>query len=310
MNKGDPIFVAGHNGMLGSAIFRLLTFKGYTNLISIKSSDLDLRDYIEVRTFFSKYMPRYVFLAAAKVGGVQDNLNHPFTYMIDNLVIQNNIIRCSIEFNVERLLFISSSKVGALAMNFDSIHNISNNNEYHSHEGYLLSKLIGIKLIEKANLELNKKFLSISPSNIYGIQDNFEEGRSHVLASALKKIHNAKANNLELVEVWGDGTSLRDFIYVDDVAYACILLMKKYYGNTPLDVGTGIYTSIKDLYHVIANIIGYKGKFQFNLSKPNGEYKLESNIETIKKLGFTVKTSLVDGIKLTYDWYLKNEVEV
>lgn len=306
MRKEDLIYVAGHNGMVGSALVRQLKNQNYKNIITVNSSELDLRDSYMVHSFFSEKKPKYVFLAAAKVGGIQANVDFPYTFLMDNLQIQNNVIKCSIKFGVERLLFLGSSCIyPRLANQPLKEEDLMTGKLEPTNEGYAIAKIAGLKAIEYANKEFNKNFLSVMPSNVYGINDDFSEKYSHVLAATIRKIDNAMTNGDNYVEIWGDGTPKREFIYVDDLADACIYLMNNYYDKTFINVGSGHDLTILELHKLVAKITGFIGEFKLDKSKPNGIPRKLLDVTKLQGLGFKLNYSLEEGINKTYQWYLK-----
>lgn len=305
MNKDDLIYIAGHKGMVGSSIVRRLTVNGFRNLAVIDSDKLDLRDYDAVYNYFNEIRPKYIFLAAARVGGIQANIEFPYTFLMDNLLIQNNIIRCSLEFDVERLLFLGSSCIYPRIARQPILETeLMTGKLEPTNEGYAIAKIAGLKLIEYINKQFNKKYIAVMPSNVYGENDNFSDNYSHVLAATIRKIHSAKINKLKSIEIWGDGTPKREFIYVDDLADACIFLMDHYFDNEHINIGTGEDISILELNKLVSEIIGYNGKFTFNSLKPNGIPRKLLDISKLKSIGFMLNYSLKSGIEKTYQWYL------
>lgn len=311
MKQSDKIYIAGHTGMVGSAIHRKLKNLGYNNIIYKKSSELDLRKREEVEQFFKENRPDYVFLAAAVVGGIQANIDNPVTFLLDNLDIQNNIIRLSHEYKVKRLLFLGSSCIypREAKQPMKEEYLLTGRLE-PTNEGYALAKIAGLKLVEYYNKQYGTNFISVMPCNIYGVNDNFDKIQSHVIAATITRIHEAKVKELESITIWGDGSARREFLFVDDLADAVVHLMENYYDISFINVGSGKDVSILELNEIVSRVIGYKGKIKFDLSKPNGMPRKLLDISKLDKLGWKHKVDLYKGISKTYEWYLNNYYQV
>ena len=308
-SKNSKIYVAGHNGMVGSAIVRKLKSLGHNNLVLKSSKELDLRNSEDVTSFFNKERPEFVFLAAAKVGGILANSNYKADFIYDNLTIQNNVIKNAHLFNVEKLLFLGSSCI------YPKNAPQPIKEEYlltglleTTNEPYAIAKIAGLKMCQYFREQYGCNFISIMPTNLYGTNDNFDLKTSHVLPALLRKFHDAKLNNENQVEIWGSGNPKREFLYVDDLAHACVFLMKNYNKSETVNVGTGEDISIKDLALLIKNITDFKGDLYYDSSMPDGTYSKLLDVSKINNLQWKAKISLTVGIKLTYDWYIKNHV--
>ena len=308
MKLSAKIYVAGHNGMVGSAICRELINKGYNNLIFKSSKELDLRNQQSVQNFFEKQSPEYVFLSAAKVGGILANSTYKADFIYDNLMIQNNVINSSYNYGVKKLLFLGSSciypKMSEQPIKEDYL--LSGYLE-SSNEPYAIAKIAGLKLCQYYKEQYRCDFISLMPTNLYGINDNFDLNNSHVLPALIRKFHEAKIDKKPFVELWGSGTPMREFLYVDDLAEASVFLMKNYSDSSLVNVGTGKDLSILDLATKIKDIIGFSGEIKWDTSKPDGTPKKLLDVSKINNLGWRAKTSLSEGIKRTYSWYVQNE---
>lgn len=317
MQYQDKIYIAGHQGMVGSAIVRLLTKLGYHNLLTSNRSELDLLSQQQVADFFATHAPDYVFLAAAKVGGIQANSNYPADFIYNNLMIQNHIIHAAHETQVKRLLFLGSSciypKHAAQPMTEDSL--LTGLLE-PTNEPYAIAKIAGIKLCESYNRQYDTDFRSVMPTNLYGQNDNFHPENSHVLPALLRRFHEAKQNNIPEVVVWGSGTPKREFLYVDDMALACLYVMnldkevlEQAVTSTcsHINIGYGSDVSIKALASLIAQIVGYQGQIVFDDSKPDGTPRKLLDSCLLANLGWQAEIPLEKGIKSTYEWFCQNE---
>lgn len=319
MQYQDKVYIAGHQGMVGSAIVRLLSKLGYHNLLTADRSELDLLSQQQVANFFAKHQPDYVFLAAAKVGGIKANSSYPADFIYNNLTIQNHIIYAAHETNVKRLLFLGSSciypKNSSQPMTEDSL--LSGQLE-PTNEPYAIAKIAGIKLCESYNRQYATDFRSVMPTNLYGQNDNFHPENSHVLPALLRRFHDAKQNNAPGVVVWGSGTPKREFLHVDDMAAACLHVMTLERSTwqqavTPMcshiNVGYGSDISIKELALLIAKTLGYQGEIVFDDSKPDGTPRKLLDSELLADLGWQAQISLEQGIKSTYEWFCQtNEI--
>ncbi len=314
MHHSDKIYIAGHSGLVGSSIIRNLTTKGFNNLITKSHKELDLTNQDAVNDFFSNEKPKYVILAAAKVGGIYANNTYPADFIYENIMIQTNVINSAYQHNAMRLLFLGSTciypryakqpiKEKALLSNYLEPTN----------EAYAIAKIAGIKLCESYNRQYGTDFRSIMPTNLYGINDNFDIENSHVIPGLIRRFHEAKINNQAEVIVWGSGKALREFLYVDDMADACIFLMSiqksSYQLNTEemishINVGTGVDLSIYDLAKQIKKVTEFKGKIIFDKSKPDGPPRKCTDISRLSSLGWEAKTSLQQGLSDTYKWYI------
>ena len=308
-SKSSKIYVSGHNGMVGSAIVRNLKSIGHNNLVLKSSKELDLRNSEEVTSFFNKERPEFVFLAAAKVGGILANINYKADFIYDNLMIQNNVIKNAHLFNVEKLLFLGSSCI------YPKNAPQPIKEEYlltglleTTNEPYAIAKIAGLKMCQYFREQYGCNFISVMPTNLYGTNDNFDLKTSHVLPALLRKFHDAKLNKENKVEIWGSGNPKREFLHVDDLADACVFLMKTYNELETINVGTGEDISIKDLALLIKKVTGFKGDLDWDSSMPDGTYRKLLDVSKINNLQWKAKISLTDGIKLTYDWYIKNHV--
>ena len=302
MNKEDKVYIAGHNGMAGSALSRRLTQLGIKNIIKKTSNELDLRDQQKVNKFFKIEQPDYVFLAAAKVGGIMANNENRADFIYDNLMIQSNVIHAAYKHNVKKLLFLGSSciypKYAEQPIKEDSL--LSGKLE-PTNEPYAIAKIAGIKLCEAYRDQHGANFISVMPTNLYGPNDNYDLNNSHVLPALLRKFHEAKVSGSSSVEVWGTGTPKREFLHVDDLADASIYLMKNYDQKEIINIGTGNDISIKELSNLIAKIVNYKGEIVFNTEKPDGTPKKQLNVTKLHELGWHHKIELEQGIRSVYD---------
>ena len=309
MEKNAKIYVAGHRGMVGSAIVRALKNKGYTNIITRTSKELDLRRQIDVEEFFAKEKPDYVFLAAAKVGGILANNEAPADFMYDNMILEMNVIHEAYKNKVKKLMFLGSSCIyprrAPQPMKEDCL--LTSELE-KTNEAYALAKISGLKYCEYLNRQYGTDFISVMPTNLYGPNDNYHPEHSHVLPALIRRFHEAKENNLNEVVIWGTGTPLREFLYVDDLADACVYLMNTYSGNETVNLGTGKELSIKELAELVKKVVGFKGNITFDTTKPDGTPRKLLDVSKLEKLGWKYKTELEDGIKLAYEDFLNNDM--
>jgi GDP-L-fucose synthase len=301
MNKEDKVYIAGHNGMVGSALSRRLMQLGIKNIIKKTSNELDLRDQQKVNKFFKIEQPDYVFLAAAKVGGIMANNENRADFIYDNLMIQSNVIHAAYKHNVKKLLFLGSSciypKYAEQPIKEDSL--LSGKLE-PTNEPYAIAKIAGIKLCEAYRDQHGANFISVMPTNLYGPNDNYDLNNSHVLPALLRKFHEAKVSGSSFVEVWGTGTPKREFLHVDDLADASIFLMQNYNQKEIVNIGTGTDISIKDLADLIAQIVEFKGEIIFNTEKPDGTPKKQLNVSKLHQLGWKYKIELEQGVRSVY----------
>ncbi|MBB6128190.1 GDP-L-fucose synthase [Mucilaginibacter lappiensis] len=305
MEKTSKIYIAGHKGMVGSAIYRKLTKEGFENIITRNSSDLDLRDQKAVTDFFSAEKPDYVFLAAAKVGGIIANNTYRADFLYENLQIQNNIIHSSYVNSVKKLLFLGSSCI------YPKMAPQPLKEEYlltgllePTNEPYAIAKIAGIKMCDAYRDQYNCNFISVMPTNLYGYNDNYHPQNSHVLPALIRRFHEAKQQNLPNVTIWGTGSPKREFLFADDLAEACYYLMQNYDEPGLVNIGTGEDISIKDLAILIKNIIGYDGEINFDTTKPDGTPRKLMDVSKLHNKGWKHTIELEEGIKLAYQDFL------
>lgn len=306
MHTSSKIFVAGHRGMVGSAIVRKLKEKGYNNIVTRTSSDLDLRNQEQVNGFFAEEKPAYVFLAAAKVGGILANNTYRADFLYDNLLIEANIIHASYENKVEKLLFLGSSCI------YPKLAPQPLKEEYlltglleSTNEPYAIAKIAGIKLCEAYRDQYGCNFISAMPTNLYGQGDNYHPSNSHVIPGLLRKFHEAKVNKSEQVVIWGTGKPLREFMYVDDLADACLFLMDRYNEKLFVNIGTGTDITIRDLAAAIKDVTGYPGRLVFDASKPDGTPRKLMDVTRLSQMGWTYTIPLKEGLKKAYEFFQK-----
>ncbi len=307
MDKNSKIYIAGHKGLVGTAVVNKFKKEGYSNLILKNRKELNLLNQLEVELFFKKEKPEYVILCAARVGGIKANIESPAEFLYENLQIQNNIIWQSHLHNVKKLIFLGSSCIypRGCPQPMKEEYLLSGKLE-PTNEGYALAKISGIKLCEKINEQYGQNFISCMPTNIYGENDNFSSESSHVIPALIRRIHEAKINNSPEVQIWGSGNSRREFLQVEDLASAIYFLMQKYNNKDFVNIGTGIDTSIKELAYLIKNIIEYDGNITFDTSKPDGMPKKLLDVNKLHKIGWKHKIQLADGLKDLCQWYSKN----
>lgn len=308
MEKTAKIYVAGHRGLVGSAIVRTLIAEGFENLVTRTSKELNLTDQKAVVDFFTTEKPEYVFLAAAKVGGIMANKNYPADFIYQNLQIQNNIIVNSHNNNVKKLLFLGSSCIyPKLAPQPIKEEYLLTGPLEPSNDAYAIAKIAGIKMCQSYNTQHETNYISVMPTNLYGMNDNFDLENSHVMPAMIKRFDEAKKNNVASVTLWGSGTPKREFLYVDDLAEACVHLMQTYdHSNEIVNIGTGEDVTIKELAETVAKIVGYEGTLEWDTTKPDGTPRKLLDVSKLHSLGYKHKTSLEEGIKATYEWYIKN----
>ena len=302
MEYNDKIFVAGHNGMVGSAIVRALQREGYQNLIVKSSAELDLTNQQLVADFFEKQQPKYVFLAAAKVGGIHANNSYRADFIHQNLMIQNNVIHSSHVCQVKKLLFLGSSCIYPKFANqpIKESELLSGKLE-PTNEPYAIAKIAGIKMCQAYRDQHNDNFISVMPTNLYGPNDNYDLQNSHVLPALIRKFHEAKINKLSNVEIWGSGSPKREFLHVDDLADACLFLMLNYNEAPFLNIGTGTDLSIKELALLIKDVVGYSGDLKFDRTKPDGTPRKLLDVSKVNAVGWKYKIPLADGIAKVYE---------
>ena len=307
MEKSSKIYIAGHRGLVGSALVRNLESKGFTNIIKRTSKELDLRNQQAVQEFFKQERPEYVILAAAKVGGIHANNTYPAEFIYDNLMIQNNVIKAAHDFKVKKLLFLGSTCIyPKLAPQPIKEEYLLTGALEETNEAYAVAKIAGLEMCKFFKRQYGDNFISCMPTNLYGPNDNFDLQSSHVLPALIRKFHEAKVNHQPTVEVWGTGTPLREFIYVDDMADACIFLMENYDGEQHVNIGTGEEVSIRQLAETVKEVVGFEGELIFNTNMPDGTPRKLTTVDKLHALGWKHKVSLKDGIQRAYDWYLQN----
>ena len=306
MEKDAKIYVAGHRGLVGSAIVRNLKSKGYTNIIGRTHTELDLTDQSAVRAFFEHEKPEYVILAAAHVGGINANNTYPADFIYINLAIQNNVIKAAHDFGVKKLLFLGSSCIypKMCPQPIKEEYLLTGSLE-PTNEGYALAKIAGLKMCQYFKRQYGDNFISCMPTNLYGPNDNFDLSNSHVMPALIRKFHEAKAASAPAVEVWGTGKPLREFLYVDDMADGCVFLMENYDGETHVNIGTGKELTIGELARMVAEVVGFTGELRFNPEKPDGTPRKLLDVSLLQGLGWQYKVELRDGIRLAYESFLE-----
>ena len=307
MEKDAKIYVAGHRGMVGSAIVRQLEKKGYTNIITRTHKELNLCRQNEVEDFFAKEKPEYVFLAAAKVGGIAANEEALADFMYDNMILEMNVIHAAWQNGCKKLEFLGSSCIyPRMAPQPMKESCLLTSELERTNEAYALAKISGLKYCEFLNRQYGTDYISVMPTNLYGPNDNYHPTHSHVLPALIRRFHEAKEQNLSYVTCWGDGSPLREFLYVDDLADLCVFLMDHYSGNETVNAGSGKELTIRELTEKVAAAVGYQGKIRWDSSKPNGTPRKLLDVSKATKLGWTYHTELEEGIRLTYEDFLHN----
>ena len=321
MNQSDKIYIAGHRGLVGSAIVRQLEKKGFTNLLMRTHKELDLTNQVQVQTFFEQEKPDYVILAAAKVGGIHANNTYPADFIYQNMMIEANIINSAYENKVKRLLFLGSTCIYPKAVEQPMREEAILTDALEStNEPYALAKIAGIKLCESYNRQYSTDFRSVMPTNLYGINDNFHPENSHVIPALMQRFHQAKINNDSEVVVWGTGNAMREFLYVDDMAAASIFVLEldeeTHQSNTKpmlshINVGTGRDVTIREVAEIMKEVVGYTGGLTFDATKPDGAPRKLIDVTRLENMGWKYTTSLEDGLTDTYKWhfndYFKNQ---
>ena len=307
MDKNARIYVAGHRGLVGSAIWRELQRQGFANLVAKTHAELDLLDAVAVREFYATGKPEFVFVSAAKVGGILANNNHPAQFLYENLQIQNNLIHGAKEAGTKKLLFLGSSCIYPkhASQPLREEYLLSGPLE-PTNEWYAVAKIAGIKMCQAYRRQYGCDFISAMPTNMYGPNDNYDLKTSHVLPALIRKFHEAKASGAAKVTCWGTGKPLREFLYADDLAGACVFLMQRYSEEQFVNVGFGSDISIRDLAEMVRREVGFKGEIEWDTSKPDGTPRKVMDISKIKSLGWSPRIGLREGIAQTYDWYLEN----
>lgn len=307
MKKDSKIYVAGHRGLVGSAIVRELNKKGYTNIIGKTHKELDLMDSVAVDSFFKEEKPEYVFLAAAKVGGIYANATYPADFIYQNLQIQNNVIGNAHKYGVKKLMFLGSSCIypKMCPQPIKEEYLLSGYLE-ETNEAYALAKISGLKMCQYFNKQYGANFISVMPTNLYGPYDNFHPENSHVMPALIRRFHEAKLSGSKEVVVWGSGTPLREFLYSEDMADACIYLMENYEGSDFFNIGTGKEITIKGLAELVKEVVGYEGEIIWDSSKPDGTPRKLLDVSRLEIQGWKYKIELKEGICISYKWFLEN----
>ncbi|MDP0506673.1 MAG: GDP-L-fucose synthase [Fusobacterium sp. JB019] len=308
MKKDSKIYIAGHRGLVGNGILEELKKKGYTNLIYKTHSELDLQDKKLVFNFFEKEKPEYVFLGAAKVGGIQANKKYPVEFLLNNLEIQNNVISACYKYQVKKLMFLGSSCIyPKFAKQPIKEESLLTGELEPTNEAYALAKISGLKLCEYYRKEYGCDYISVMPTNIYGPNDNFDLETSHVVPGMIRRFHEAKLNNDEKVTIWGTGTIKRELMYIDDLSEALVFLMENYSEDAFINIGTGKDIEINELAQTIKEVVGFTGEIVHDLSKPDGTPRKLVDVSRLEGAGWKYKTELKEGIEKTYKWYLDNK---
>ncbi|RDV14879.1 GDP-L-fucose synthase [Pontibacter diazotrophicus] len=311
MDKSAKIYVAGHRGMVGSAIVRKLEAKGYSHIITRRSSELDLREQEAVRTFFQEEQPEYVFLAAAKVGGIVANNTYRAEFLYENLMIEANVIHSAYETGVKKLMFLGSSCIyPKLAPQPLKEEYLLTGELEPTNEPYAIAKIAGIKLCEAYRDQYGCNFISVMPTNLYGYNDNYHPQNSHVLPALIRRFHEAKESGTEAVTIWGSGSPMREFLFADDLAEACLFLMQRYSGRELINIGTGKDISIKELALSVKEVVSFEGKLIFDTSKPDGTPRKLMDVSKLHSLGWQHTTELTEGIALAYADFKAKHVAV
>jgi GDP-L-fucose synthase len=316
MNLKDKIYIAGHSGLVGSAIVRQLKIRGFTNLLTRTHKELDLTNQAQVELFFLQEKPEYVILAAAKVGGIHANNTYPADFIYQNIMIEANVINLAYENKVKRLLFLGSTCIYPKAVEQPMQEKaLLTDVPEPTNEPYALAKIAGIKLCESYNRQHGTDFRSVMPTNLYGINDNFHPENSHVIPALMRRFHEAKVNNDAEVKVWGTGKAMREFLYVDDMAQASLFVLeldeKNYKSNTKpmlshINVGTGKDVTIKELAETIKEVVGFNGKLSFDATRPDGAPRKLIDVSRLSNMGWNYTINLKEGLEKTYEWYLNN----
>lgn len=309
MEKESKIYVAGHKGMVGSAIVRELKRQGYMNIITVTHEELDLTRQEAVERFFEKEKPEYVFLAAAKVGGIEANQSALADFMYENMILEMNVIHSSWRNGCKKLEFLGSSCIyPRMAPQPIKESCLLTSELEKTNEAYALAKIAGLKYCEYLNRQYGTDYISVMPTNLYGPNDNYHPEHSHVLPALIRRFHEAKEKGDKVVVCWGDGSPMREFLYVDDLANLCVFLMNEYSGNETVNAGTGKEISIKELSEKVAGIVGYKGEIRWDTSRPNGTPRKLLDVSKAASLGWRYRTELDEGIRKAYEDFLKNPV--
>lgn len=306
-DKNAKIFVAGHRGLIGSAIVRELKRKGYTNLSLRTRAELDLRNANDVETFFEQEKPDFVFVAAAKVGGIKANMEYPAEFIYDNIQLQNNVIHSSWKNNVSKLLFLGSSCIYPAKAPQPLKEEYFMTGKFEpTNQAYAVAKTAGIEMCASYRKQYGCDFISVIPTNLYGPGEHFDAQNSHLVAALITKFHSAKMNGDKEVMLWGTGTPLREYMFVDDCAEACVMLMEKYSSSDVINIGIGEDKTVSEIAEVVKRVVGYNGNLVFDATKPDGMHRKLMDVTKINSLGWHAKTNLEDGVRKTYQWYLEN----
>ncbi len=307
MNKNTKIYIAGHNGMVGSAIWRTLSAKGYTNLVGVSSKALDLRNQEAVKDYFAQEQPEVVIDAAARVGGILANNNYPYQFIMENMQIQNNLIDSALQAGIEKFIFLGSSciypKLAPQPLKEDCL--LSGDLE-PTNEWYAIAKITGVKACQAIRKQFGKDYVSLMPTNLYGTHDNFDLNTSHVLPAMMRKFHEAKENDNAPVTLWGSGTPMREFLFVDDMAAAVVFALENKLPDYLYNIGTGVDLTIKELAETIQKITGHQGEIIWDSTKPDGTPRKLMDVSKMHELGWKHEVDLEEGIQATYDWFLEN----
>ncbi|MCE0482870.1 MAG: GDP-L-fucose synthase [Methylacidiphilales bacterium] len=307
MKPSDAIFVAGHRGMVGSSLVRLLRARGFSNLLLRTHAELDLRDAGAVRAFYEKFRPDYVLIAAARVGGIWANVTHGVEFLSDNLLIQLNLINGAHEYGVKKLLFLGSSCIyPKFAPQPIKEESLLTSSLEPTNEPYALAKICGIRLCQAHAREHDSNFISAMPTNLYGPEDNFDLENSHVLPALIYKFHLAKEKDQKSLTLWGTGNVYREFLHVDDLAEACLFLMEKYDSPEHINVGCGEDITIRELAQRVGRVVGFEGKIEWDSTKPDGTPRKLLDVSKLSKLGWKARIGLEEGLQSTYQWWLEN----
>lgn len=311
LNNSERIYVAGGTGMVGASVVSALRGKGCTDIITTNSRELDLRRQNNVEEFFQKNTPSVVVLAAAKVGGVQDNLDFPADFISDNILIETNVIRTSFESGVKTLIYICSSSIYPTDCDEPKEEDLFKGNVNESNEGYSLAKLFGVKMCEMYRKQYGVNYISVVPCNLYGANDRFKGNSAHVIPSMIRKFHNAKINSEEKVTIWGTGNAMREFLYAEDFANCCVdLLSSESQLPSVINIGSENYLTIRELAYIIKKIVGYEGEVEFDASKPEGQFFRKMDLSRMHKLGLKAQTPMEEGLGRTYAYYLENQSDI
>lgn len=307
MLKDSKIYIAGHKGLVGSAIVRNLQSRGYKNIIGKSHAEMDLEDQILVEEFFKAERPEYVVLAAAKVGGINANNKQPADFIYSNLQVQNNVIMCAHKYGVKKLLFLGSTCIyPKMAPQPIKEEALLTGPLEPTNEAYALAKIAGLEMCKFFKRQYGDNFISCMPTNLYGPNDNFDLESSHVLPALIRKFHEAKINHVPVVECWGTGTPLREFLYVDDMADACVFLLENYDGEQHVNIGTGKEISIKELAELVKKVVGYTGKIIWNTNMPDGTPRKLTDVTKLHELGWKHHYELKEGLEMAYEWFVEN----